>query len=67
MNILGIITARAGSKRLPGKNIKPLGEMPLIAWSIRSATESGCFDRIIVSTEDKAIAGVAKEIGRAHV
>ncbi len=63
MNIIGIITARAGSKRLPGKNLKPLGEMPLIAWSIKSATESGCFDRIIVSTEDEAIAGVAKGYG----
>ena len=51
---LAVIPARGGSKRIPRKNIRPFGGMPMIAWSIRAAAESGCFDRIIVSTDDVA-------------
>ena len=47
---LAIIPARGGSKRIPRKNIKPFCGKPMIAWSIEAARESGCFDRIIVST-----------------
>lgn len=60
---LCVIPARGGSKRIPRKNIKPFGCLPMIAWSIRAATESGCFDRIIVSTDDPEIAEVAQEHG----
>jgi len=59
--ILGIITARGGSKELPGKNIKPLLGKPLIAYSIEAAKSSGVFDRLIVSTEDEKIAEVARK------
>jgi len=59
---LAIIPARGGSKRIPRKNIKHFCGKPMIAWSIDAARLSGCFDRIIVSTDDTEIA----EIGRAH-
>jgi len=60
---LAIIPARGGSKRIPRKNIKPFGGLPMIAWSIRAAAESKCFDRIIVSTDDHEIAAVAQAHG----
>lgn len=63
MKILGVITARGGSKGIPGKNIKKLADRPLIAYTIQAAKDSGVFDRIIVSTDDGAIAAVAAEEG----
>lgn len=54
-----IIPARGGSKRIPRKNIRSFAGMPMIAWSLRAARDSGCFDRIIVSTDDSEIAQVA--------
>lgn len=62
MEILGIIPARGGSKRLPGKNIKSVNGRPLIAWSIESAKESQ-LNRVIVSTDDPKIAQIAKRYG----
>lgn len=60
---LAVIPARGGSKRIPRKNIKPFGGLPMITWSIRAAINSQCFDRIIVSTDDEEIATVAKQHG----
>jgi len=60
---LAVIPARGGSKRIPRKNIKPFGGLPMIAWSIRVAVGSACFDRIIVSTDDNEIAQVAQTYG----
>jgi N-acylneuraminate cytidylyltransferase len=60
---LAVIPARGGSKRIPLKNIKPFGGLPMIAWSIRAALASECFDRVIVSTDDDEIAQVAKNFG----
>ena len=60
---LAVIPARGGSKRIPRKNIKPFGGQAMIAWSIQAAQRSGCFDRIIVSTDDDEIAGVARGHG----
>lgn len=62
MNI-AIIPARGGSKRIPKKNIKEFCGKPMIAYSIEAAKASGCFDRIIVSTDDQTIADVAKFYG----
>ncbi|EOI6421377.1 TPA: pseudaminic acid cytidylyltransferase [Vibrio cholerae] len=62
MNI-AIIPARGGSKRIPRKNIKFFHGKPMIAWSILAAKNAGCFDRIIVSTDDAEIAAVAQEYG----
>jgi pseudaminic acid cytidylyltransferase len=60
---LAVIPARGGSKRIPRKNIKPFCGQPMLAWSIAAARESGCFDRIIVSTDDDEIAQVARDHG----
>lgn len=62
MNIC-VIPARGGSKRIPRKNIKLFLGLPIIAYSIQAARSSGCFDRIIVSTDDAEISSVAKEFG----
>lgn len=60
---LAVIPARGGSKRIPRKNIRPFGGRPMIAWSIDAALRSGCFDRVIVSTDDAEIAEVARAEG----
>jgi CMP-N-acetylneuraminic acid synthetase len=63
MNILGVIIARGGSKRLPGKNIRLLGGRPLIAWSIDAARGSRLLTKAIVSTDDREIAAAAAASG----
>jgi len=60
---IAVIPARGGSKRIPRKNIKSFCGKPIIAWSIAAAHGSGCFDRVIVSTDDAEIAGVARDAG----
>lgn len=62
-NILGVITARGGSKGIPGKNIKPIGGKPLIAYTIDVAKKSNLITHLIVSTDDEEIASVAKKYG----
>lgn len=61
--ILAIITARGGSKGIPGKNIKLLAGKPLIAYSIDEAKKSKYIDQLVVSTDDVDISKVAKEFG----
>lgn len=63
MKILFVVTARGGSKGVPGKNIKMLGGMPLIAYKIIAAQKCHYENRIIVSTDDEKIAQVSKEYG----
>lgn len=63
MSTVAIIPARGGSKRIPRKNIKEFCGKPMIAWSIEAARKSGCFDRIVVSTDDAEIAEVAGQFG----
>jgi CMP-N-acetylneuraminic acid synthetase len=60
---LAIIPARAGSKRLPRKNLLPFRGRPMLAYTVEAASTSGCFERVLVSTEDDEIAGVARSIG----
>lgn len=62
-NAIAIIPARGGSKRIPKKNIKDFFAKPLIAYSIEVALKSELFDKVIVSTDDKEIAKVAREYG----
>ncbi|ETX12596.1 CMP-N-acetylneuraminic acid synthetase [Marinomonas ushuaiensis DSM 15871] len=62
MNI-AIIPARGGSKRIPRKNIKTFHGKPMIAYSIEAALKSGCFDDVIVSTDDEEIAAIALQYG----
>ena len=61
--VLALIPARGGSKGLPGKNIKDLCGRPLLAWPIRAAKESKYIDQVIVSTENKNYADIAKSYG----
>lgn len=61
--VLGIVTARGGSKGLPRKNVKEFNGRPLIAWTILQALESSIVDHVIVSTDDEEIASVSKEYG----
>lgn len=63
MKRLCIIPARGGSKRIPRKNIKPFMGKPIIAYSIEAALNSGVFDEVMVSTDDKEIADVARQYG----
>jgi CMP-N,N'-diacetyllegionaminic acid synthase len=61
--ILGLITARGGSKAIPRKNVLPLCGKPLIAWTIEAALESRRLSRVVVSTDDEEIARVSKDWG----
>ncbi|WP_029407163.1 pseudaminic acid cytidylyltransferase [Thiomicrorhabdus sp. Milos-T2] len=58
-----VIPARGGSKRIPNKNIREFCGKPIIGWSIETAINSGCFDKVIVTTDDENIAKVAKSFG----
>lgn len=60
---LAVIPARGGSKRIPRKNIREFCGRPMIAWAIEAARESGCFDRIVVSTDDAEIADISCQWG----
>lgn len=63
MRNLCIIPARGGSKRIPRKNIKDFLGKPIIAYSIETALESGLFDEVMVSTDDKEISEIAEKYG----
>ncbi len=63
MNIVGIILARGGSKRLPGKNVRPLLGKPLIAYTVEAAQGARSLARTIVSTDDREIAEAAAAFG----
>lgn len=62
-SILGLILARGGSKRLPGKNIKPLCGKPMIAWTIEASLACEAITRTVVSTDSPAIATVSSRYG----
>ena len=59
MRGIGLIPARSGSKRVPGKNIRPLNGKPLIAYTIEAAIESEVFDDVVVSTDSGEYADIA--------
>jgi len=63
MRILAVIPARGGSKRLPGKNIRMLGDKPLIVWTIDAAKGIPEICDILVSTDNSEIAEISKESG----
>jgi pseudaminic acid cytidylyltransferase len=62
MNI-AIIPARGGSKRIPGKNIKNFHGLPVIAYAIKAAKESGVFSEVFVSTDSEEIAEIGRSFG----
>lgn len=63
MRATAVIPARAGSKGLPGKNIRPLLGKPLLVWSVEAALAAACVDRVVVSTDGADIAAVARAAG----
>lgn len=60
---IAIIPARGGSKRIPRKNIRLFRGRPIISYAITTALESGCFDEVMVSTEDEEIAEISRSCG----
>ena len=58
--IIALIPARSGSERIKNKNIKTLNNIPLIAYTIKSAINSKIFDKIIVSTDSKKYSKISK-------
>ena len=63
MTTLCVISARGGSRGLPGKNIRPLLDKPMIVWSIEQALAMPEIDRVVVSTDSETIAEVARAAG----
>ena len=63
LNCIGLIPARSGSKRIPNKNIRHLNGHPLLAYSIRSALDSGIFESVVVSTNSEEFARIARDHG----
>ncbi|MEQ9125965.1 MAG: acylneuraminate cytidylyltransferase family protein [Alphaproteobacteria bacterium] len=61
--VLGLIPARGGSRRLPGKNLLPVAGRPMIAWTIDAALQSGVLDRVVISTDDPEIAAAGRAAG----
>ena len=63
LTTVALIPARAGSKRLAGKNVRPLAGHPLLAYSIAAARDSGIFSTVVVSTDSEPIAEIARHYG----
>lgn len=60
---VGLIPARAGSKRVPHKNVRPLAGHPMLAYAIRSAIDAGVFDAVICATDSEDYADIARHYG----
>ena len=63
MTIVGLIPARGGSKRVPGKNLAPCAGKPLLAWTAEAALASRRLQRVVLSTDDQAIAEAGRMLG----
>jgi N-acylneuraminate cytidylyltransferase len=61
--VLGLVPARAGSQGLPGKNMRPLAGRPMIGWTLAAGQSSVTIDRLVVTTDDEAVIGLAGELG----
>ncbi len=62
-SVLALIPARAGSERLPLKNVQPLSGQPMICWTIEAAKNAQCVDSVVVSTDDRRAREIALEAG----
>jgi CMP-N,N'-diacetyllegionaminic acid synthase len=60
---IAFVPARAGSERVPGKNVRPLAGHPLLAYAIAAARRAGVFDRVVVSTDSEDTAAIARRYG----
>ena len=63
LKAVAFIPARSGSKRVPNKNIRPLGGHPMLAYTVRAAIDSGVFDAVICTTDSQLYADVARHYG----
>lgn len=63
MKILGLVPARKGSKRIPGKNAKLLGGKPLVAWTFETAMACEGLDKVCLSTDDPSLMEIARQHG----
>lgn len=63
--VLGIVPARAGSQGLPGKNMRLLAGRPMVGWTLAAGQASATIDRLVVSTDDPAVAELARSMGLA--
>lgn len=63
MPTLGLIAARGGSKGIPRKNLRRVGNWPLLTWAIMAAKQARCIDAVMVSTDDREIAELARREG----
>jgi N-acylneuraminate cytidylyltransferase len=63
LSSIGVIAARGGSKGLPRKNVLEAGGRPMVAWSVEACKQSRHLDHFLISTDDEAIAAVAREAG----
>ena len=61
--VLAIVPARAGSERLPGKNVRPMAGRPMVEWTLQAGLAATTIDRLVVSTDDPSVAGVACAMG----
>lgn len=61
--VIGVIPARAGSQRLPGKNVRPMAGRPMIQWTLDAACASVLLDRIVVTSDDEAVLALARDAG----
>src|SRR5690606_13624403 len=60
---IGLVPARSGSKRVPDKNVRRLGDHPVMAYAIATAIQSGVFETVVVSTDDERYAEIARHHG----
>ena len=61
--VIGIVPARAGSQRLPGKNVRSMAGQPMIGWTLDAARDARVLDHVVVSSDDEAVLAVAAERG----
>lgn len=61
--VLGVIPARLGAERLPGKPLRRLGGKPLVEWVARNASAAGVFERVVVATDAPSVADAMREAG----
>lgn len=64
---LAVVPARGGSKRLPRKNVRKLCGKPLVAYTLEAAIESGCFDKIMLNSDDEEILSIAREYAEIDI
>lgn len=63
MTTLGVVLARGGSRRIPRKNVRPLGGIPLLIWTLGAAMEAALLDALVVSSDDDEILNMAEGYG----